>query len=58
LTADQYIATLEAENRKLRDIINQMMCVAQAVDRLPVAHHLVEVQQRRPVEVAQSRVLS
>jgi hypothetical protein len=57
LTADQYITALEADNMKLRDIINQMMCVAQAVDGVPARHQPVQPEQCGPVDVVERRVL-
>ena len=57
MTADQYISALESENRKLRDIIAQMMCVAQAVEQLPPRHQPVQPEQCGPVDVVERRVL-
>ena len=51
------IAQLEAENRKLRDIIAQMVAVATAADLL-ADHHPIQPQQRRPVDLVEARVLS
>ena len=51
MTDISYLNQLEAENNKLRDIIKQMMCVAQAVDDLPAGHQPVHAQQRRPVNI-------
>jgi hypothetical protein len=51
------ITQLEAENRKLRQIIAQMVCVAEAVDDLPARHKPVHPQQGGPVHVIDGGVL-
>jgi len=57
VTSLQRIAQLEAENAKLRDIIAQMVCVAQAVGDLAPRHQPVHPQQGGPVHVIDGGVL-